>query len=205
MKNSIEYTLNVKKPQENEFGIAQLADMNIRHNELSLWGLNHIAIYEHNCILDIGCGGGKNISNMLERSNEACVFGVDYSPASVKASLELNKQFVSSGRVQVKEGSAESLPFESTQFDLVTAFETIYFWDISKGFKEVYRVLKAGGKFAITNEAQTRAGMEDMIALIGMEVYDATEIQEALLKAGFKNINTDLHTNGKWLNIVAEK
>ena len=38
-------------------------------------------------------------------------------------------------------------------FDVVTAFETIYFWpDIEHCFNEVKKVLKPGGQFVIVNE-----------------------------------------------------
>ena len=35
------------------------------------------------------------------------------------------------------------LPFGNETFDIITAFETIYFWpDINEAFKQVYRALK---------------------------------------------------------------
>ena len=40
------------------------------------------------------------------------------------------------------------LPYETGKFDLVTAFETVYFWpDLKQSFSEVFRVLKPGGMF----------------------------------------------------------
>ncbi len=205
MKDSIEYKLNVKKPQQNKYGKAQLEDMNKRHNALSLWGLEHIDISVSRNILDIGCGGGKNISNMINLAKNAKVYGLDYSKASVQASMAFNSEYIAQSRVEVKEGSAENIPYKDNSFDTVTAFETIYFWDIAKGFAEVYRILQSGGKFMITNEAQTKDGMDDMIALIGMNVYDIDEIEDNLCGVGFSIVSHNLHKNGKWLNVVAEK
>ena len=46
------------------------------------------------------------------------------------------------------------LPFRGETFDVITAFETIYFWpDISEAFKKVYKILKIGGTFMICNES----------------------------------------------------
>ena len=46
------------------------------------------------------------------------------------------------------------LPFGAEQFEVVTAFETVYFWpELAQNFREVYRVLKPGGIFFICNEA----------------------------------------------------
>lgn len=45
------------------------------------------------------------------------------------------------------------LPFGNDVFDLITAFETIYFWpDILEALKQVHRVLKPNGTFMICNE-----------------------------------------------------
>lgn len=45
------------------------------------------------------------------------------------------------------------LPFEAERFDLVTAFETVYFWpDLPKSFREIRRVLRPGGTLLICNE-----------------------------------------------------
>jgi ubiquinone/menaquinone biosynthesis C-methylase UbiE len=45
------------------------------------------------------------------------------------------------------------IPWEDGAFDLVTAFETVYFWpDFEGGLKEVRRVLKPGGTLFICNE-----------------------------------------------------
>ena len=56
-------------------------------------------------------------------------------------------------QVFVTLGSAEKLPYEDEKFDLVTAVETVYFWPhLPDCLKEVRRVLKQGGKFAIMVE-----------------------------------------------------
>ena len=49
-------------------------------------------------------------------------------------------------------GDAESLPFENYTFDLVVAtFMIVHLKDPKRFFDEVYRVLKDGGKFLVTN------------------------------------------------------
>ena len=54
----------------------------------------------------------------------------------------------------MQQASVAELPFEAEQFDVVTAFETIYFWpELAQNFREVYRVLKPGGTFFICNSA----------------------------------------------------
>ena len=97
------------------------------------------------------------------------------------------------------------MPYENDSFDLVTAYETIYFWNIEKGFKEVYRVLKEDGTFAIINEAKSEVGMEEHIEAIGFRVYTEEEIRETLTRIGFREITAHSHENGNWLTVTAKK
>ncbi len=48
----------------------------------------------------------------------------------------------------MQQASVAELPFKAEQFEVVTAFETVYFWpELTQNFREVYRVLKPGGDF----------------------------------------------------------
>lgn len=97
------------------------------------------------------------------------------------------------------------MPFASNLFDLVTAFETVYFWDVEKGLAEVYRTLKKGGQLLIVNESQSSKGIEEYEQSIGFTVYTKDELCKIVKKAGFKNIRSDVGENGGWVAIVCEK
>lgn len=59
----------------------------------------------------------------------------------------------------VLQGSVAGMIFAAGWFDLVTAFEAVYFWpDLPRSFREVYRVLKPGGTFFICNECSDDTG-----------------------------------------------
>jgi len=197
--------VNVKEPQNNFLGRLLLKKMNNYHSLMSVWGLSHASFARKNLVLDIGCGGGKNLQRMLKTSSSLNAIGIDVSAASVELSKKKNRRAVKNGRLQVVQGQVESLPFASNLFDLETAFETIYFWDLERGFAEVYRTLKKGGQFLIVNEARSEEGLKDYVNTIGFSVYDKPEIEKALKNAGFKHIRIDLHENGSWICAVCEK
>ena len=197
--------INVKEPQNNFLGRFVLKRMNNYHSLMSVWGLRHASFTRKNLVLDIGCGGGKNLQRMLKTSSSLNAIGIDVSAASVELSKKKNRRAVKNGRLQVVQGQVESLPFASNLFDLETAFETIYFWDLERGFAEVYRTLKKGGQFLIVNEARSEEGLKDYVNTIGFSVYDKPEIEKALKNAGFKHIRIDLHENGSWICAVCEK
>ena len=202
---TLRFLQNVKCPESNRYGCAQLRGMNTRYSLLSTWGLSHVFFQRKRLVLDVGCGGGKNLKRLLNQSKNINAIGVDQSAESVKMSTRKNRRAIKSGRLQVVQGSVEALPFASNLFDLVTAVESVHFWDIEKGMSEVYRTLKKGGQFLIVNETQTSDGLEAYLAEVGFQVYTKQQLESYLKKAGFKKIRTDVNENGKWITIVAEK
>ncbi|RAP45884.1 MAG: hypothetical protein BZ135_04825 [Methanosphaera sp. rholeuAM6] len=183
---------NMRKPQ-GKLGNIQLKSMNKEHTPVSLWGLKHLNIKPDNIILDIGCGGGINIKRMAENAKK--VYGIDYSIESVKLSKEVNKKLIKEGKVEILKGNVKSLPFEDDTFDIITAFETVYFWpDIEKCFAEVKRVLKPGGIFLIGMETN---GSDNLIMkfwkhFIDMQTYNDKEITTFLQNNNYNQITVYL-------------
>lgn len=202
---TLRFLQNMKCPESNSYGRAQLRGMNNRYSLLSTWGLSHVFFQRKRLVLDVGCGGGKNLKRLLNQSKNINAIGVDQSSESVKTSTRKNRRAVKSGRLQVVQGSVEALPFASNLFDLVTAIESVHYWDIEKGVSEVHRTLKKGGQFLIVNETQTSDGLDAYLAEVGFKVYTKQQLESYLKKAGFSKIRTDVNENGKWIAIVAEK
>ena len=200
------YFNNTRKP-EGKLGKMMVSSMNgASHARLAAWGIEHIGTAPIAAALDIGCGGGANVGRLLRFSDTVC--GVDYSDISVQKSEQVNAQAVAAGRCRIIKANANRLPFEQAQFDLVTAFETVYFWeDIDRAFSEVNRVLKKGGVFAITNEStgtdKTSVKFAEMID--GMTLYTAAHLKQILERAGFKNICAYTHSEHPWLCVTGEK
>jgi ubiquinone/menaquinone biosynthesis C-methylase UbiE len=196
---------NTRKP-EGFFGRMMVNGMNGGgHARLAEWGLSFVKIAEDADVLDVGCGGGANIARHLIRCPRGKVTGIDYSPVSVKKSREVNAAAIAAGRCKVVEGSADALPFEDVCFDLVTAFETVYFWpEIEDCFRGVRRVLKEGGRFLIVNEDDGLTGNNDKWEKMidGMHTYTPDELQKHLA-AGFHDITVHLDDQHHWLGVTA--
>jgi len=197
---------NTRKPRSSLSGNFILWSMNIGHEKLAKWGLSYLDIREKESILDVGCGGGKNISNFLETARHARVYGVDYSGASVEKSKAFNRKAIEEGRAKVIQASVEKLPFDNESFDLVTAFETIYFWpDLSNNFREIYRVLRNGGTFLVCNEISTHEEAEKWIKYVDMSVFTGDQIVEKMKNSGFENVMIYEHSNSKWVCVIGVK
>lgn len=175
---------------EGFLGRIMLRFMNFGHAPLTNWGLSLVEIHDGWTMLDIGCGGGATLKRLLKRSKGAQVYGIDISEESVAKARKVNAN-VLDRQVFVTQGSAEKLPYDDNKFDLVTAVETVYFWpDLPNCLKEVWRVVKSGGRFAIMVEVlESDSVWTDVVD--GMTAYSPEQLKEMLEGAGF--VKTELH------------
>ena len=199
-------------PTESQFsrpsslmGRLLLRSMNIGHGRLHQWGLKAAGIQLTDRVLDVGCGGGKAISRILEETRRE-VAGVDHSPEAVKTARSVNRAAVSSGRLRIVESSVESLPFRDGFFDVVTAFETTYFWlELQAGLTEIHRVLNRGGRLVIANEFADRASAGAWADRLNMHVPDSETLAGAAYEAGFLMVDVSVHPHNGWLRLIAAK
>ena len=211
-----ELIINARKPV-GELGDKLLDRMNESHESLAQWGVSHLDISKDDVILDIGCGGGVNVERFLNMT-ENKVYGLDYSEIAVEKSTKLNQDAIDEGRCEVIQGSVSELPFEDNTFDIVTGFETVYFWpDFVNDCKEVRRVLKDDGIMFICNEAipnEEDERQKELIDLLDMKIFSEDEFDEYLREAGFSDIicfskagpdSVDRELVTGWLCVIARK
>lgn len=185
-----------------------LTGMNAGHAKLADWGMRHLASLSPTEIVDIGCGGGRNAGALLRRYPNAKLTAIDYSPQSIERTAAYNRSAIFAGRCIVQQDDLSALTLASGAYDLVTAFETIYFWPgLTKCFAEVARVLKPGGQFLIVNESDGMNPVSLWLEKIidGMKLYRAKEIEAALKKAGFSVVATEHHRCKSWIVVRAKK
>lgn len=196
----------VRKPS-GPLGRRALRAMNLTHATLTDWGLEHLQIAKNATILDIGCGGGRTVQRLASLAPDGTVHGIDYSAASVAASRATNARGIETGRVHIHLGSVAALPFPDRTFDLATAVETHYYWpDLPANLREVFRVLKPGGTFALIAETY-RGGRLNALYSVVMPLLRAAylsgaEHRDLLTQAGFTDVTT-LHEPGtSWICAV---
>ena len=210
-----ELLINARKP-EGELGSKLIDMMNENHEGLAQWSISHLDISKDDIILDIGCGGGTNVERFLKMT-ENKVYGLDYSEMSVERSAELNKKAIKGGRCEIIHGSVSNLPFNDSSIDIVTGFETVYFWsDFVNDLKEVRRVLNDDGILFIANEALPRENdkyQKHFIKLLDTNIYSKDELYESLREAGFSEVTSFMKQSidsftgdtADWICIIAQK
>ncbi len=203
-KNFVSQT---RKP-EGLLGKLMVNGMNGGHAKMADWGISHLTAIAPDEIAELGCGGGRNAGELLRKYPRAKVTAIDYSEVSVGKATKYNEEAIKNGRCKVQQGNVSELDLPEGKFDLATAFETIYFWPgLEKCFAQVAKILKPGAVFMIVNESdgtdETSLKYEKIIE--GMKCHTIDEIEEALKKAGFSEVESDHHKNKPWITVIAKK
>ena len=176
------------------------------------WGLSHISVKKHFTILDIGCGGGRTVSKLAALATEGKICGLDYSTTSVAVASKANREWIKSGRVEIREGSVSQLPFATATFDLVVAVETHFWWpDLPGDLRELLRVLRPGGKLAIIAEvykgASTKTArlVEKYLPMTGMKLLSPDEHRDLLTNVGYSNVQITVEPSNGWIVAIGRK
>ena len=195
-----------RKPHGEE-GIQTIKNMNENHKDISKFAFECVNVGKNDRILDIGCGGGVNIEKFLKLT-ENNVDGLDYSEISVDESIKRNKKAVEDKRCQLIQADVSNMPIEDETYDLVSAFETIYFWpDIKNTFKEVSRIIKENGQFMIAQGTDGNHPDDEkwLSTVEGMHVYTANQLKEYLTNAGFSSVESFKKEDDYILVVIAKK
>jgi tellurite methyltransferase len=123
-------------------------------------------------VLDVGCGGGRNLVYFLQNSYD--VYGIDPSPEAVAQVRSLVKALNAAHPMQnFTVCKAEEMPFEAEIFDLAICSAVLHFATDSNHFdamlRSIWRVLKPGG-FLFARLASD-IGIEDKVIPLGDSRY----------------------------------
>jgi ubiquinone/menaquinone biosynthesis C-methylase UbiE len=168
------------------------------------WALQQLTVPKSAAVLDVGCGGGWTVRRLAELASQGMVIGLDYSADSVAVSRDTNSNEIGAERVQIVHGSVAVLPFPDGTFDIVTAVETHYYWpDLPANVREVLRVLKPDGTFALIAETYRGGPFRwfygIVMPLLGAAFLSDDEHKDLLTQAGFTAVVT-MHRSGRnWI------
>lgn len=196
-------TANARNPK-GIWGTLMIKKMNKGHARMTKWAFSQLAAENEDVILDIGCGGGNAVALLTEAAPLAKVYGIDYSTLSVEKASARNKKAIREGRVKILCSGVSSMPFQDNSVGLATAVETIYFWpDLKNDFKEVFRVLKDGGRFCVVCEMVKNSdgsGAHTEVAdFLKLHYLTREEIERLFITAGFQNITVRTEKQNGWL------
>jgi len=155
--------------------------------------LTHTKVEEGQVVLDLGSGGGIDVfqaSTLVGETGK--VIGLDATPEMIFRARETAKKH-GYRNVEFRLGEIEHMPIEGNSVDLVISNCVLNLVpDKRSAFKEIYRVLKPGGRISIsdmvaTQESKKIINPEEWAACIAGAVT-LEEYEGILEETGFKDI-----------------
>lgn len=153
------------------------------------------AIKEGNTVVDLGSGAGNDV--FVARAlvgNSGKVIGVDMTESMIKKAEE-NKRKIGYSNVEFKLGEIENLPIDDNIADVVISNCVLNLVpDKSKAFGEIFRVLKPGGHFCISDMVVNGVLPEklrksaELYAGCVAGALSKEEYMGIIEKTGFKNV-----------------
>lgn len=122
-------------------------------------------------VLDVGCGKGRYLKNLIEDEPGNKYYAVDLSEKVMES--------ITDGQISRKQGSLTNINYPDNYFDITYTCEALeHAIDIKSAVKELVRVTKDGGKIAIIDKNKEELGRME----IGdWEVwFDADELRNML-------------------------
>ena len=119
-------------------------------------------------VLDVGCGLGKLTNGIAKQLNDGKVIGIDIWNKMEIPGNSAEKAYENAAiegvrdKVEFKFGNVLDIPFPDTTFDLVTSssvLNNLHGMDEKlKALKEIYRVIKPGGRFLLVEPLRNLRG-----------------------------------------------
>ncbi|MBI5503458.1 MAG: class I SAM-dependent methyltransferase [Deltaproteobacteria bacterium] len=155
--------------------------------------LSAAALKSADRLLDVGCGSGDLLAAAAILEPGALLYGID--PDEDALELASRKIYGTLQSVELHQAVAESLPFESDFFDIVTATLMVGSLSLTQRremLAECFRVLAPGGRLLIADWAASNEGLRALLAypnhfvrwLLFSEAFPPT-LEETLLRVGF--------------------
>ena len=151
-------------------------------------------------VLDLGSGGGLDVLLAARQVGEdGYVYGVDMTDSMLELARG-NAEKVGATKVEFRKGDLEDLPLNADSVDVIISNCVVNLTpDKGKALHEAFRVLKPGGRLAISDivvdgdlsglpasEEQIRAGLSWAGCIAG--ALTVTELTNLLHDAGFEDI-----------------
>ncbi|MBW1897467.1 MAG: arsenite methyltransferase [Deltaproteobacteria bacterium] len=156
------------------------------------------AIKKGETVIDLGSGGGFDCFLAAKEVGEnGHVIGVDMTPEMITRARE-NKEKINADNVEFRLGEIEHLPVEDSVADLIISNCVINLSpDKEQVYQDAFRVLKPGGRMAISDIVALKPLPEDVkqdLAMVSACIGGAATLEQTtnmLHKAGFENIRIE--------------
>jgi len=144
-------------------------------------------------VLEVGFGPGVVIEHLARLASSGHVAGIDPSTEMTAQAQARNSVPIREGRVDLRLGSVESLPFDEESFDKALAINSMQVWPRAlAGLQEIHRVTKPGGRIALgftQHSGQVNEGVAEVIAAAGFAEAHTVEAEKGFCVLATKPVS----------------
>jgi SAM-dependent methyltransferase len=162
-------------------GIA-MARANARPNRLALAALE---LKDGETLIDLGCGSGRALHELLRSSQLGQAIGLDWSETMLTQAWRRNRRALEAKRFFLVRGEFAHLPFADEIADAVLAVNVIYFMTSSAAVREARRVLRPGGRIVIYATDRSAMRHWPFASRHTHRLFDSSRLTALLVDAGF--------------------
>jgi arsenite methyltransferase len=157
-------------------------------------------------VLDLGCGGGIDCFMAARQVGaEGRVIGIDMTPQMLDKA-NANKAKIGAENVEFREGYIEAMPVEDSLVDVIMSNCVINLSpDKPAVFREAFRVLKPGGRVAISDIviegefSEEARNQMDLWASCASGAADVADYIKMMVDAGF--VEVDIQDKGATIDV----
>jgi len=156
-------------------------------------------------VVDVGCGRGRQAVELARRFGFT-VIGVD--PLDRTADATKEAETLRTGSVRFTNGTAESIPVDNAQVDLIFCRESLMYTDLSAAMSEFARVLRPGGRglvYLVLNDSRiTDAEIRQLWEPLVPSPLHPSDVDHALHHAGL-TIDEQIDYRSEWGELSQEQ
>jgi ubiquinone/menaquinone biosynthesis C-methylase UbiE len=138
-----------------------------------IWVSDLAQIRAEDSVVEVGFGPGVLLEHLSSVATAGHIAGVDPSREMVEQASVRNAGSIKSGRVDLRRGSVDNLPFADDSFDKALAINSMQVWpEVGAGLREIRRVLKPGAVIALgftPHSGQSKAGLTETLMVAGFK------------------------------------
>ena len=164
--------------------------MNIGHKSIYKNVVKVLQLQPEDDLLEVACGNGYFLKKYA--SHVHSVAGLDLSELMVKMAKKKHRDRIKVGTAEFVHGDASQLPWEDNKFSVATTMGSFTaFPKPLESLKEMYRVLRPGGRVIVSIEWNAEDGLDHTkeVKDYGMRMWTEDDIRATLKEAGFSEIS----------------
>jgi ubiquinone/menaquinone biosynthesis C-methylase UbiE len=163
--------------------------MPLAHNAIYKRVARTLSLQPEDNLIEVACGSGRFLK--VYASHVHSVAGIDLSDVQVKMAKRRLRDRIAAGTAEIIQGDASQLPWDDDSYSVATTMGSIIgFPKPLESLKEIYRVLRPGGRAVVSIEYNAEDGKDHSkeIEKYGMWVWTEDEVQALMKEAGFAEV-----------------